>query len=191
MTPTDAADRHFLGLGMQYYVAARSAALGGLIPVCGNLFHHAIEMFLKARLSQTLPLKDLKKLRHELKPLWRAFKAEFPAAKLEEFDKLIDELDAFERIRYPDNVIAEGMAIHLDWEQGECNAAVPPGVPAIYRVTVTSIDRLVVRIFELSSRNPLFFTATLNSYARGALVPHNPIPASLFKSSVPQKQEPN
>jgi hypothetical protein len=123
MTPAEASDYHFLRLGMQYYVAARSAAIAGLIPVCGNLFHHTIEMFLKASLSQTKSLKELKDLKHGLKPLWHAFKAEFSTAKLEEFDKLIEELDAFERIRYPDNVISDGAAMHLGWEQGDSTSA--------------------------------------------------------------------
>ena len=185
MTPAEAAEYHFLHLGMQYYVAARSAALAGLIPVCDNLFHHAIEMFLKARLSRAQSLKNLKdSLGHKLKPLWDTFKAEFRSAKLEEFDKLVDELAAFERIRYPDNVIAEGAAMHLDWGEGDSvgNDA------TTYRGVVSSVDRLVVRIFELSSKNPLFFTATLNPYARNALSPHNPVLDSLFKQAAANRE---
>src|SRR5262245_52180009 len=40
----------FYDCGMQYYVAARFAARAGLVPTHGNLFHHAIEMCLKAAL---------------------------------------------------------------------------------------------------------------------------------------------
>src|ERR1700693_1186113 len=36
----------FFDLGIQYYIAARlSVVLAGLVPVCGNLYHHALEMF--------------------------------------------------------------------------------------------------------------------------------------------------
>ena len=35
-------EERFLRLGFQYYVAARSAVLAGLDPVCGNLLHHGI-----------------------------------------------------------------------------------------------------------------------------------------------------
>ena len=67
----------FLDLGFQYYVAARFGVRANLSPTTGNLFHHAIEMFLKARLSQSMASKDMKdKFRHGLKRLWKAFKAE-------------------------------------------------------------------------------------------------------------------
>jgi hypothetical protein len=45
----------FAELGVQYYVAARSAAWG--LPVCRNLYHHALEMLLKAGLSGTIRCK--------------------------------------------------------------------------------------------------------------------------------------
>ena len=75
-------DEEFLNLGIQYYAAARSAVLAGLLPVFGNLYHHAIEAFLKARLSQKFTLKQLKDEKqgagHKLPLLWNSFKAEFP-----------------------------------------------------------------------------------------------------------------
>ena len=40
-------EEEFMKLGVQYYAAARSSAWAGLW-VCGNLYHHSIEMFLKA-----------------------------------------------------------------------------------------------------------------------------------------------
>jgi hypothetical protein len=40
----EAADREFMRLGTQYYIAARYVAWAGLLPVSGNLYHHAIEM---------------------------------------------------------------------------------------------------------------------------------------------------
>src|SRR5260221_7699546 len=87
--PMPDADVQFLNLGIQYYTAGRSAVLAELIPVAGNLFHHAIEMLLKARLSQKLSLKELCKrpFGHRLSSLWDAFKAEFPAENLDEFDQ--------------------------------------------------------------------------------------------------------
>jgi hypothetical protein len=75
----------------------------------------------------------------------------------------------------------------LSWEQDPPTAA--PGGPPPYRVAVTSIDRLLVRIFELSSRNPAFFTATPNSYAREALAHQNPVFDSLIKDRIPQEQD--
>jgi hypothetical protein len=54
------ADEHFLSLGIQYYAAARLAVLAELSPVFGNLYHHAIEAFLKAQLSQKFHSKSLR-----------------------------------------------------------------------------------------------------------------------------------
>lgn len=59
----EAPNRHayerFFHLAVQYYVAARFAARAHLIPVSGNLYHHAIEMMLKAQLSRSIPLQRL------------------------------------------------------------------------------------------------------------------------------------
>lgn len=57
------ADTRFLDLGFQYYTAGRLAFLTQLTPITGNLFHHAIEMQIKARLSQTHTLEELSKKR--------------------------------------------------------------------------------------------------------------------------------
>src|SRR5689334_128947 len=70
-----AADEEFMKLGVQYYVAARSAVMAQLLPVCGNLYHHSLEMFLKAGLSRHITLDDLKNQRkfgHDLRKLWPA-----------------------------------------------------------------------------------------------------------------------
>jgi hypothetical protein len=37
-------DEEFMKLGVQYYVAARSAVMAQLLPVCGNLYHHSLEI---------------------------------------------------------------------------------------------------------------------------------------------------
>ena len=51
---------HLFGLGLDYYIAGRAAAMAGLAPVAGNLLHHAVEMLVKADLSKTIPLVELK-----------------------------------------------------------------------------------------------------------------------------------
>src|SRR5258708_5472564 len=61
--PISNEDAEFLTLGIQYYTAGRSAAWAGLMPVCGNLCHHAVEMLLKAGLSRKHSLAELKKIR--------------------------------------------------------------------------------------------------------------------------------
>ena len=42
----------FFATAGQYYVVGRFAAFAGLIPITGNLLHHAVEMFLKGGLSK-------------------------------------------------------------------------------------------------------------------------------------------
>jgi hypothetical protein len=78
-SPTHLADFHFFTLGIQYYVAGRQAALAGLMPITGNLFHHSVEMLLKGQLAKRLPLKTIKdSYNHNLKKAWADFKAMFP-----------------------------------------------------------------------------------------------------------------
>ena len=43
----------YFRFGTQYYVAGRYAALVWLIPVAGNLLHHAIEMYLKGARTES------------------------------------------------------------------------------------------------------------------------------------------
>src|SRR5262249_6364770 len=110
-------DRMLMDYGFQYYVAARYAVRARLSPVAGNQFHHAIELFLKARVSQSMSSTDMKKkFRHDLKALWIAFKSEFPLYDLTRFDQAIEEVDQFETIRYPDEIIKKGteLVIALD-----------------------------------------------------------------------------
>ena len=64
------ADEKFLDLGFQYYFAARCGVRANLSPVTGDLFHHAVEMFLKAHISQSMSPREMKnKLGHRLKLL--------------------------------------------------------------------------------------------------------------------------
>ena len=68
------ADDLFMQNACQYYATARFAMHARCAPVCGNLFHHAVEMFLKVGLAQRRELSDLERMRHKLKEkLWPAF----------------------------------------------------------------------------------------------------------------------
>jgi hypothetical protein len=114
------AHMRFFDLGIQYYVVARFSAIAGLIPVSGNQYHHAVEMLLKGQLAKTVPLEVLKRTySHRLKRTWKDFKNLFPTEDLSSFDGLLRGLDRFEQIRYPDNVLREGMSVALDWHPPE------------------------------------------------------------------------
>lgn len=172
---------HFSNLAVQYYIAGRQAAMAALMPVAGNLYHHAIEMILKARLSKFKSLRDLKNLGHKLEANWDEFKKLFPE-DLSAFDVLIRELDRFERIRYPNAALQEGMAVCIDWNAPEDDrgtdiwGATPleNRVP-LYRFAVTELDSFVAKLFEVSSINQRFFGDSLNKIARDVLKFDNPL----------------
>jgi hypothetical protein len=58
-------DHLFVGNACQYYAAARFLVHAQCIPVCGNLFHHAVEMLLKGGLAKKrkLSLSELEKMK--------------------------------------------------------------------------------------------------------------------------------
>jgi hypothetical protein len=166
-------DIEFMKLGVDYYVAGRCMARAQRLPVVGNLFHHAVEMMLKARLVQKHSLDDLRRLSHDLTRLWEAFKADFPGVDLREFNGTVASLAAFERIRYPDKILAEGMAARLEWAGPIAGPLNPERVEPEYVLVVNDIDLLTATIFRVSSRNPWFFIM-VNDYARDVVVYRNP-----------------
>ncbi len=164
----------FWQLGVEYYASARFAVRGGLILVCGNLFHHAIEMFLKAWLSRTLNNVQLRRLKHDLNKIWTKFKADFPDKNLDDFDDTIALLHKFERIRYPDRIVAEGAIINIGLYPDPSGAPQGRRPEPHYEIVVPEIDRLVDRIFEICSRNKKFFGGVMNNFAREVISWENP-----------------
>src|SRR5438874_10791849 len=117
--PIERMEEEFLKLGMQYYIAGKAAALAGLLPITGNLYHHALEMLLKAGLSRTISMEDLKdskKLGHRLSRIWRAFRAHFQSRELDRFDATIADINRWEDLRYPEKMLRTGAQISIDWE---------------------------------------------------------------------------
>jgi hypothetical protein len=71
----------FVRSGYEYYANARFAMHAQSSYVCGNLFHHAVEMLLKADLAKSgASLEELQRMGHNLKRLWRAYKTNHPNA---------------------------------------------------------------------------------------------------------------
>jgi hypothetical protein len=175
--PDPNAGHRFLDLAMQYYVAARFAATAGLMPVSGNLYHHAIEMLLKAYLSRSVPLATLKnqEFGHDLERNWLQFKALMATQDLSAFDGLISQLDRFDRIRYPDNILNEGMIGLIDWaSSGSTPVSGEYSDQPQYTLGVKDLDRFVATILRVSSRNPIFLSASLNQVAVNVLLDDNP-----------------
>lgn len=171
--PVEHKEQHFLQTAFQYFVSARFAARAGFVPVCGNLFHHSVEMFLKAWLSRTFDNSGLKKLEHDLEKTWKKFKDDFPDENLDDFDETIALLQKFERIRYPTRIVDEGAIIVVEW------SANPTGIPQVerpeprYKLIVPDIDLLVERVLNICYRNTRAFTSGLNDYALDALTWNN------------------
>jgi hypothetical protein len=85
--------------------------------VAGNLFHHAIEFYLKGDLSRSVPRRDLRKRGgrsgHNLECLWKVYKENHSVSALSAFDGCITDLQKFETIRYPDAIGKNGMVFAI------------------------------------------------------------------------------
>jgi hypothetical protein len=158
---TNSADL-FMQSACQYYTVARFAAHAECRPVCGILFHHTVEMFLKAGLAQKRDLAVLKAMEHDLKKLWRAFKTDFPDADLKRHDGTISRVNKFEGLRYPEEIIEHGMLVSVQWSGPVAKGVVTHGdkTPKQYVVVVSDIDNLIVDVFKACSRNPIVFIGT-------------------------------
>src|SRR5262249_17778362 len=112
---TDQTDSLFISAGMQYYVAGRYAVFAGLNPTAANLLYHAVAMVLKGALAKKgMDLKALKRLSHDLLEIWREFKAKYGIDD-SAFDGVIAELQKFENIRYPDEIVKQGLKCEIGW----------------------------------------------------------------------------
>ncbi len=144
----------------QYYIIGRFALFAGFIPVCGNLFHHAIEMYLKGYFCESQNLEGLrKKYGHNLMKLWDDFKRRLADPSLDKFDSLILRLHKFERIRYPDEYLKKGMMAAVGIRTGDSSHTINQirASDTNYGFDLEEVDRLVRIIFEKSNYNPAYF----------------------------------
>lgn len=171
---SDHAKIQFAQLAVQYYVAGRSAAIAQLIPVLGNLLHHAIEMSLKAGLAKHKTLRELKSMSHDLTNIWAQFKAQYPTGEAARFDDAIVELQKFEELRYPDSVLTRGamMELALFREHVGTPSASAVAVPR-YVLVLEDIDELMAFTFRLSNLNPLDFIGSMGPEGSRYLLMHN------------------
>ncbi len=164
--------RQFVSAGVQYYIAARAAALAGLMPVSGNLFHHAIEMLLKAGIithNVEMPFattqKLLRKLSHDLVATWQSFQASHPDAHLVAFDPLVEDLHRWEEIRYPDPNVGEGVvgiAMSIVHRKGEHPyTSTPSGTTVEYYLKLEECDELIKELWHVLDFTPAYFNMFL------------------------------
>ena len=164
----------FVRSGCEYYAMARFAMHAQRSYVCGNLFHHAVELLLKGGLVKSgKSLAELTRMRHNLKKLWRAYKADHSGAGLERHDKTINRLDKYEDIRYP-NPTLHSIGVSLAWSGDPPEVKTSGGLrsPKQYPVIVSDIDDLVADVIRTSSWNPGVFMGT-NGAALDAIRRHN------------------
>jgi hypothetical protein len=153
---------HFVRHACQYYAAARFAMHAQCMPICGILFHHSVEMLLKAGLSRQRELSELEKIKHKLKVLWRHFKSDFHDPNLKQHDKTISGLDKFDAIRYPDDILRYGMGTTAQWRRPAAEVITYGGIktPRKYVIVVSEIDNLTADLFKTCSWNPGTFMET-------------------------------
>jgi HEPN domain-containing protein len=160
---------------VQYHVSARFAAIAGLIPVSGNLAHHAVEMYLKGYLCGKLTEKERRRLGHSLRKMWRKVKEEIGDSTLDKFDATILTIDRFERIRYPEEIARKGMTATVGFKKGITvkNNTSPGRQTPSFELVLSELDALAKRILEHSKINPKFFTDGLSDDARTYLMQSN------------------
>jgi hypothetical protein len=169
-------EEEFLKHGLQYYIAARFAAATGLLPVTGNLYHHAIEMLLKAGLARTMSPEEMRdKFWHRLPKAWKAFRIAFPGPDLSRFDKTIADVNRWEKIRYPEEIVRSGARIDVVWAPTPDSG--PSSLP-MYRADGRSIDELVIAIFGVLSKNlwALLLPFTGRDEIRRVITRYHPAP---------------
>jgi hypothetical protein len=146
----------------EYYVSGRFAFWSKTMGICGNLLHHAIELFLKGHLLLTIPSEVLKDdFKHSLPRIWRHFKETVGDPRLAAFDRTIENIHTFEALRYPDIVIERGAKFHFEVTRADLDrsrgAHKVPGNPPRYLLALEEVDQLVPILFEVCSRNARVF----------------------------------
>jgi hypothetical protein len=165
-------ERLFVSAGVQYYIAARASTLAGLMPVSGNLFHHAVEMLLKAGIIKHGAMENisfdktdqhLRSLGHKLIKSWDQFKALHPAENLGRWDALIADLDRWEEIRYfPKRQTSMSMTVDFRKEHRAQRLAIAPQRPGKVKVTEYALpleecDEFLKEIWRLLGFTPEYF----------------------------------
>jgi hypothetical protein len=123
-----------------HYLVAKFAGLENLTFTSGTLYHHAVELFLKAQLVKSRPLSELRNdYVHKLGKLWEAFKDDFPNEDLSGFDGLIADLDCWWKIRYPEDLLINGgrLAIGRGDTSGVSNESYGQGMRSVPKYDLT------------------------------------------------------
>ena len=166
----------FFLLASHYYISGRYAVICGFLPVGANLLHHAIEMYLKGTLTHWMSLDELRQLSHNLNAVWGQFQHVSGHKSLSRFDSTVTQLQKFERLRYPDTLLREGMYGQFALRRGDlvtvpkANRAPGPS----YTLVLEDIDELVKVILENAKAPPAgAFPGVLHEEAKRFLALNN------------------
>jgi HEPN domain-containing protein len=177
----DRLQMEYFRTALHYYVLGRYATTARLSPTPGNLIHHAIEFFLKAALIEKLDEAARRnKFRHNLGKLWRRYKRERNDPALDKFNQTISDINKFERIRYPEEMLRLGMLAEIGPVRNTFTP--PPGrrqpKAARYQLALDEVDELVKLILQIENVNPTFYTQSLDEHAKRYLDHQNKSPLS-------------
>ena len=113
----DKARFEYFDMGLQYHVAARFLLLEVGHSVSGKQAHHAIEMYLKGLLCPTTTELERMKLGHNLPTIWAMTKPLLAQPVPDLFDTVVETLEQFEKIRYPERIFRKGALMQIGWER--------------------------------------------------------------------------
>lgn len=164
--------QYYVTSALEYHITGRYAAFSGLSNVCGILFHHAMEMYLKGYLCLRLDEKQLTTLGHSLHKSWNNFKKDFSESGLQRFDETIRALDQHETLRYPEWVAPTGaMTVIINISKPKdpqfSNSKLNKGVQ--FDLVVDELDELAKLVLEKSIINTAAFTQRFNIDAQAFL----------------------
>jgi hypothetical protein len=176
--------------GIHYYIAGRYSMFARLTPAAANQLHHAVELLLKACLALSDSWQQILKYGHsyghDLEELWIEFKTRNPDPALAAHDDVIKELNKFEDIRYPEQLIAGGamvsMGVHEVLPEHRTRPAdLPEGLLTTpenrrFFLELPRVDRLVHALFNACHYNPEVLAVLREPRAREYLWLHNTAP---------------
>lgn len=178
--------------GLHYYLAGRYSMFARFTPTCGNQMHHAVELLLKACLAlgdtwqqiQSYGRRD--SYGHDLEKLWAEFKRRNPDPTLTAHDELIAELNKFEDIRYPEQLIKGGAMLSVGLYEvppEHRTAPVPTAKGYVstpenrrFYLELPRVDRLVQTLFQASGYKPEVLVFLPEPHAREYLWLQNAAP---------------
>ena len=150
---------HAAEYALQYYVTGRYAVAAQFSPISASLLHHAVELLLKACLSRGDSADVIRQYGsrnrgygHRLATLWTEFTRRNPDVGMGQYATVIEALDHFEDIRYPETLVQDGGMITI----GMYEVEPPVGTPQndrTYMLMLPQIDRLVAQLFQATGLN--------------------------------------